>query len=127
MGILAAVFTDAWWISLYVSGIVRCPIEGWGEEQDETFFSAHQLLIHSRHGARAAPGIGGAGEHAPGLSDRVNAAFAALGRSERCAVVEISAPIPAAVPSVALKRGLHTNSMLPPIRCARRLAPVHRH
>src|SRR5205814_10703830 len=122
MGILAAVFADAWGISFYVSGIVRGPIEGWGEEQDEAFFSAHQLLIHSRHGAHTAPGIGGAGEHAPGLSDRVNAAFAALGRSERCTVVEISAPIPAAVPPDPLQRSQQTDSMPPPRRSAARFA-----
>src|SRR5580704_9988677 len=124
MSILAAVFANAWRISLDVSGIVRCPIEGWGEEQNEAVFSAHQLLVHRRHGACAAAGIGGAREHTPGLSDRVNTAFTALGRAERSAVVEITAPIPAAVPPLSLQGTPQANSVLAPNHGASRFAAL---
>jgi hypothetical protein len=56
-------------------------------------------LVHGGHGTPGALRLPRPGEHAPGLRDRVDAAFLAGGRAERRAVVELAPPVPAAVPS----------------------------
>src|SRR6185369_1051722 len=49
-----------------------------------------------------APRLARGGQHRPALRDGVDLAFLVVRRAERCAVVEVSAPVPFAVPAVAL-------------------------
>jgi hypothetical protein len=55
--------------------------------------------------ARARARIGGAGQHAPALRDRIDLAFLVGVRTERRAVVEIGAAIPLAIPCILLDVG----------------------
>src|SRR5665213_444707 len=98
MTILAAVLADARWIALDVSGVERRQIEWWGEEQDQPVIAANEVLIDRRHGLRGVDRIAGAGDHAPRLCDRIDAAFGIQARAERGSVVEIGPAIPLAVP-----------------------------
>src|SRR5258708_23025660 len=60
----------------------------------------------------------GARDNAPRLRDRIDAAFDAAGRAERRAVIEVTAPIPGAVPSFLLERFCQRRRVPPPGRSA---------
>src|SRR3970040_1574801 len=105
MGVLAAVFPHTGRIALDVPGIERSALERRREQQREALVPANEQLVHGGHGTPGARRLRRPGEHAPGLRDRVDAAFLARGGAERRAVVEIAAPGTAAVPAVPLERG----------------------
>src|SRR3954447_9050349 len=46
--------------------------------------------------------------HCPRLNQRINLAFIALGRTDRLAIIVISAPIPLAVPAACVQRAAKT-------------------
>ena len=119
MRVLSAVLADAGRIALDIAGIVRSVIERRREQQHEAVVALDEVLVNGRHRGRGAAGLGGAGDHAPRLRDRVDAAFDAAGRAERRAVVEVAAPIPVAVPSVPLERRRERGRVTPPGRSAR--------
>src|SRR4030095_4799231 len=102
VGVLAAVFPDAGRVALDVAGVERGALEGRGEEEGKAVGGADEVLLHGGHGALRARRVGGAGDDGPGLRDGVDAAFVALGGAERGPVVEVAAPVPVAVPAVAL-------------------------
>ncbi len=106
VGVLAAVLAHAGQVALDVAGIERRVVERRREEQDQPVAAAHQELVDRRHGARRARRVGGARDHRPGLGDRVDPALVVRGRAERRAVVEVGAPVPVAVPGLALERRL---------------------
>src|SRR6266403_2218459 len=101
MRVLTSVFPQPRWVRLNVAGVVRPAVERGREKLDETVASTDQLGIHGRHGSRRTLGFSTAGDDAPGLRDRVDAAFLAGHRAQRRSVVEISATIPVAVPGLA--------------------------
>ena len=65
---------------------------------------ADQTLLDRGHRLPGPLRVGGAGDHRPGLGDRVDLALVVLRRAERSAVVEVGPPVPAAVPGVFLQR-----------------------
>ena len=111
-------------IALDVAGIERRLVERRREQQHQPVVAAHQIFVDRRHGARGAGRVGGAGDHAPGLRDRIDAAFAVRGRAERRAVVEIGAAIPVAVPAVALQRLLQRRRVRRQSRARARVAAL---
>ena len=81
MRVLAAVLAHARRIALDVAGIVRRLVERRREQQRQSVVAADQMFVDRGHGARGARRIGRAGNHAPGLRDRIDAAFAVRGRA----------------------------------------------
>src|SRR2546427_11571680 len=81
------------------------------------------MRVQGAHRAPPAGRLDGAGEHAPRLHDRVDAAgIVALGAEGR-AVVEVRAAVPVAVPALALDRQPQRGGVTPPALGARPLAP----
>src|SRR5207244_10566668 len=115
MVVLAAVFPDSGRIALDVSGIERHPIEGRREQQGQTVAVINELFGHGGHGAQGTSGIGRPGDHAPGLRNRVDPAFAASGRAQWRPVVVIAAPIPTSIPTILLKSVLQRRHMGSPV------------
>src|SRR5262245_13713620 len=62
------------------------------------------MFLHGRHGARATSPLGGAGNDPPALGDRIDPAFGVRGGAEWCPIVEVSAPIPFAIPGFSFQR-----------------------
>src|SRR5207245_6903784 len=58
------------------------------------------------------------GDHAPGLRNRFDPAFAARGRAERRSVVEIAPPIPTSIPTILFESVLQRCRMGSPVRGA---------
>ena len=103
MGVLAAVLADARHVALDVAGLQGALVERRVEELDQLVVAAHQTLldrVHRRSGPRR---VRDAGDHRPGLRDRVDLAFVVLGRAEGRAVVEVRPAVPGAVPGVRLQ------------------------
>src|SRR5882757_4154882 len=123
MRVLTAVFAQPGRVRLNVPGVVWPTVERGREEFDEAVASADQLGIHGRHGPRRTCGFGTPGNDAPGLRDRVDAAFLTGNRAQRRPVVVISAAIPVAVPGLALDGLLHGAGMFTPLRCLGGFAP----
>src|SRR5205807_6602630 len=65
--------------------------------------------------------IGCPRDHAPGLGDRVDPALVARERAEWRTVIEITTPVPVAIPHVPLKRSLQRHRVRAPYRGARLL------
>jgi hypothetical protein len=118
---LSSVLADNGRGSLDVSGIERGLIERRREEEDESIITPDEVSIHRRHGLGSARRIRGRRDHRPRLCDRIDAAFAACCRAERCAVIEVATPVPVAIPGVALLSISHGSGVLPPHRGAHRL------
>ena len=103
--VLAAVLADAGRIALDVARVERRAVEGRREEQ-------RPVRRRGGRGARRPPpsrARARAGSAAPEITrprlrDRVDPALVARRRAERRAVVEVAAPVPVAVPGVALER-----------------------
>ena len=102
--VLAAVLADARRIALDIAGVERRVLERRREQQREAGLALDQRRLDGSHGFYRARGLGGLRDHAPGLRDRIDAALGARRGSERRAVIEIAAPVPVPVPSVALER-----------------------
>src|SRR5436309_15477732 len=81
----------------------------------------NELFVHGGHGAQGTSGIGRPGDHAPGLRNRVDPAFAASGRAQWRPVVVIAAPIPTSIPTILLKSGLQRSHMGSPVGGVRAL------
>src|SRR5712692_1438411 len=103
MRVLPAVFTDARRITLDITGVERRAIERRREQEDKSFGPKDQLAIDGRHGPGGSPALCGPAQHSPGLSNRVNPALGIRCRAKRRAVIEISAAIPFAVPTITLE------------------------
>src|ERR1043166_248049 len=116
MRVLAAVFTNAWQVSLDIAGIRSCAIEWRRKEPYQPVLAINQVLLDCSHSARRTRRLGGNRDDCPGLGDRVYAAFAVGGGAERCAIVEISASIPLSIPGVKFQRPFKRAQMISP-RC----------
>src|SRR5664280_1386444 len=114
MGILPAILADARRIALDIAGFQMGFIERRREQQRQFIITQDEVVVDCRHGARGAYRVRRAGDHAPGLSDGVDAAFAARYRPERRSIVKIAAAIPAAIPTVSLKGLAQRRRVLPP-------------
>src|SRR5208337_4653284 len=79
-------------------------------------------FVNRRHRGSSADRTSGAGDYAPRLRDRIDPAFEIAGRAERRPVIEVTAPIPVAVPPFALQRSRKRSCVMPPRRSARILA-----
>ena len=102
--VLPAVLAHARHIPFDVTGIERASIKGRREEYDETIAAPDQILFDRSHRALGAVHVGRAGDDAPTLRNRINAALFVLRRAERRAVVEVRAPVPVAVPCLGFER-----------------------
>ena len=114
VSVLAAVLADARQISFDVAGVERTVVKRRGEQEDQPVVVPDEMLVDGLHGLAGTRRIGGAGEHGPGLGDRVDRARIVLGRAQRRSVVEIGTAIPAPVPGVLLDGGAERVGPLPP-------------
>src|SRR5207244_11434784 len=115
------IFADAGRIALDVPRIERCTVEGRSEEQSQPGLTPDQLIFHSGHGALSAGGIGCPRHHAPGLGNGVDPAFVARRRAQRSSAIEITTPVPVAIPPVSFKGTLQRRGVRAPYRGARSL------
>ena len=122
VGVLAAVLADARQIPLDVARIDLGMVEGRREQQDEAVAPPDEELLHRGHGPTGVVGIGGPGEHAPRLGDRIDPALRVLGGAERGAIIEEGPAVPVAVPAVALERPPERLQVGPPARRPGQLA-----
>src|SRR5262249_19959759 len=83
--------------------------------------ATHEIFLDRRHRTRRACRQRAAGDHPPGLRDRIDPALVVPDRPERRAVVEVGAPVPVAVPG-ALEGGLERAHVMPPRLTTLRLA-----
>jgi hypothetical protein len=72
------------------------------EQLNQPFFLADQALVYRLHGLTSPIRIASTADNRPALWQRINLAFQVDMRTERFAVIEISAPIPFAVPALLL-------------------------
>src|SRR5271166_237364 len=121
MCILAAVLADAGRVALDVARIERRLVEWRRKQQRHLILRPNQLAFERRHGARRAYRAGRTRDHRPGLRDRIDAALVIRRRPERRAVIEPGAPVPVAVPRLALQRGLQRAGVGSPCRRAGRV------
>src|SRR4051812_41550609 len=82
MGILTPVFADAGKVSFDVARVQVSAVEWRGEEEDEAVIATHEMLLDRCHGTRAARRLSGTRDDAPGLGDRIDAAFSVRGGAE---------------------------------------------
>ncbi len=115
MGILPAIFTDTWRISLDVAGVARRLIEGRPQKPDQPVRLADQLSFSA--GKRRAGAIrrSGAGQHRPGLCNGIDAAFFAVLRPPEPPVIINRAHVPVAVPSRLVDRPRHVIRPVRPV------------
>ncbi|MNX99501.1 hypothetical protein D3C86_1319530 [compost metagenome] len=104
MGILPTVFTHARRISLDVTRIMRCTREGRREQPDNAGLLIDQMLHDGIHGLPRPTLFAFAGENAPALAKGIDPALLAFGGTERRAVIEITAPVIAAIPTRCFQR-----------------------
>src|SRR5205085_3560424 len=102
--VLAAVLAHARHVAFDVAGIERTLIKWRREEDDQTFAALDQILFDRSHRTVRAMRIGRAGDDAPTLRNRINAALFVLRRAERRAIVKVRAPVPIAVPRFGFER-----------------------
>ena len=124
VAVLAAVLAQAGRVALDVARIERGLFEGRREQQSQAVVAADQALVQRRHRHGGARGIGGAGEHRPGLRDRIDPAFVARLRSRARFRRRSRAAIPFAVPGLALERLAQRGRMCAPAARAVRVALV---
>src|SRR5215471_15056957 len=114
MRVLTAVFSDAGGIALDIAGVGCRLVEGWRKQEHQTFVASHQIFFNRCHCALGACTFAGAGNDAPGLRDRIDTAFIVHDGTERSPIIEVSATVPVAVPSL-FERGLELGRMLAPL------------
>jgi hypothetical protein len=102
MRALAAVLADAWRVAFDVARIERRLVERGCEQQRHTILRLDQFALDSCHGKLGTLLVSRTRDCRPGLRNRVNPAFLCVRRTERGAVVEPRAPVPFAVPGLAL-------------------------
>ena len=134
MGILPAVFPHPGNVALDVAGIQVRFVERRVQKLDQAVLPANKELVHRFHCRARAFGIPGAGQNRPALRDRVDLAFGIARRAERRAVVEVSAPVPFAVPAVLFDIAAQAERLPPGSvlrrtdrHAAARLAESHEH
>src|SRR3954465_8668281 len=98
MGVLPAVFADTRKISLDVAGIMRGAIEGRPEQQNHLCLPPQELPSYRFHGLSRPPRLSPRRQDGPRLRQRIDLALLVLRGPEWCAVVEVGATIPSAVP-----------------------------
>ena len=107
--VLAAVFAARRQIAPDVAGIERRGVEGGRQQQDADRLSgATDAPRPTPWPGGRAPGSRRARQHAPALRDGIDAALGRRRAAQRRAVVEVSAPIPRAVPPMLFERGAQT-------------------
>src|SRR3972149_4095014 len=127
MGVRAAVLANARGIALDVAGSDSRMVEWRGEKDHESLVPPNQMLLDRGHCLCRAGRLRGARDHSPGLRDRIDPAFLARDGSERCAVVEIGAAIPVAVPRLRFQGNPERGRMLSPCDGTRLVATVLGH
>ncbi len=120
--VLRAVLAYTGQVALDVAGVVRHVIERRREQHDQPRVVAHELVLERAHRLLLARRIAGAGDHAPALRDRIDAALLARARAERRAIVEVGAPIPFAVPATRLHGSGVRRRLRPELRRGGRIA-----
>ena len=104
--VLTTVLAYARNIALDVTRMQRAAIKGRREQQDKLVIAAYQMLIHGSHARCTARSLSAAPERtAHDCVSRVDPALVILLGTQRRAVVEKGAAIPAAVPGVLLDGG----------------------
>src|SRR5262245_18409062 len=126
MRVLAAVLADAAWIGLHVARLLQRFLERRREEQCQRRIALQQVRLERLHGARRSRRVGRARDHAPGLRDGVDAALVVAGRTERRAIVYVSAAIPLAIPGVLFERGAQARGVPEPGAGEREVATLSR-
>src|SRR5260370_29371583 len=106
MRILAAILANPRDITFDIARMKIGFIKRRIEQLNQAFLSADQTLIYRLHGLASAMRIASAADNRPALWQRINLAFQVDMRTERFPVIEISAPIPFAVPALLLDVGL---------------------
>ena len=114
MRVLPAVLSDARHIPLDVAGLEGGAVERRCQEQHDAVSAPHEKIVDGRHGALAACRVPGRRDDAPGLRDRIDAAFVVDGGAEWRPIIEVRAPIPLAVPGLTLERFLQCAPVLTP-------------
>jgi hypothetical protein len=104
MGVLAAVFPHTGDIALDIARVVRRLVERWREETNEPVGLRHEIALDRVQGLHSPLGRCRTGDHRPGLGQGIDAAFVALRRAERGAVVIIGPAIPTPVPAAVFER-----------------------
>src|SRR6188768_730242 len=102
MRVLAAILANAWQVALDVAGIKRRLIKRWSEQQHQTSVVQDQAVPNGFY-CRSNPLRLSLRHDCPGLRNRVDLAFLIAGGTQRFAIVEEGAAIPAAVPGFALQ------------------------
>src|SRR5687767_10502433 len=100
MGVLAAIFAHTRDVPLDVTWVQGRLVERRIEELDQLGVAADQTAIDALHGNPRSFARPCAGKDRPALRQGVDLALRVASRSERRAVVEISAAIPFSVPAV---------------------------
>ena len=106
VGVLAAVFAHAGWVSLDVAGTGHGVAQGRVQQAQQTGLPVGQLFARAGHGLQLAWHRRHARQHRPGLGDQVDAGLRIGVAAQGLAVVKEGPCIPLAVPSRALQRGL---------------------
>ena len=114
VAILPAIFAQARRITPDIAGIVARPVERRREQQRQSDVAANQVTFQRLHCQGGARGIGGSGQHRPGLGNGVDPAFLAVFRTEPRSVIERRTAIPLAVPGLALERLFERGRMSAP-------------
>jgi hypothetical protein len=113
MGILPAVLPYPRNVSFDIAWIqVRC-VERRVQELDKVVVPPDKKLVHRFHCPAGAFRFPGAGENRPALRKGIDAAFGIACRTQNRTVVEVSAPIPLAVPTLLLDVPAETTGFLP--------------
>src|ERR1044072_4037737 len=106
--VLPAVFTHTRNVSFYITGIETALVEWRCEENHEPITPPNQILFNRRHRTSHTIRIGPAGNHRPGLRDRIDATFFVSRRTERRAVIKTRAPVPVPLPGFFFEGLAHT-------------------
>src|SRR5438128_2110059 len=78
------------------------------KEEHELFCLPHQMFLDGLHCLDCPPGIARAADYRPGLRERIYPGFLILPGTQRRPIVEISAPVPFAIPARFFDRGAHS-------------------
>ena len=108
---------------LMYPGSCVASIERRRQQHDQSRILAHQMRFQRSHRLRLPRGTARAGDHAPALRDRIDAALLVLRGSQRRAVIEVRAAIPLRRPTRAPRRPSRTRR---PARASSAASPHRR-
>src|SRR4029079_11927860 len=100
MRILATVFAHTRYVAFNVAWIQRRFIERWIEQLNQRMLAPHETLIDSFHCLQSSLRVCCPRQNGPALRNRIDLTFEVASRAKWLASVEISAPIPGAIPSI---------------------------